>query len=90
MAKTQKKELTEKQKEEKKIEKHQKFIALASKRVSKALHDMSLIGNLAGPGYIYSPAEVTKICNALQERVKEVYEKFQPKAKGEVKKEFTL
>jgi len=71
--------------------KGEKFKRLASMRVNKALHTIALVGNLSGSGYEYSQEEVNKIFAAFNTRLKETYERFQPKKKGEEKKaEFTL
>jgi hypothetical protein len=48
-------------------EDRRKFVDLASKRVSKALHDLKLIGNLSNrSNYDYTPEDVAKIFKALQ------------------------
>lgn len=79
---------TEAKKSETKTE---KFRRLAINRVSKALKAMSLVGNLSGGGYEYTQEDVNKIFSAFNTRLKETYDKFQPRKKGEMKKdEFTL
>lgn len=56
--------------------KSDKFKRLASKRVVNAIQKIELITNLAGPGYEYTPEEVTKILTALQASVDKVKAAF--------------
>lgn len=65
----------------------QKFIRLANKRVSRALNDLKLIGNLAR--YSHSPEAAAKITNALAEAVEEVISHFGEK-QGKAKTQFSL
>ena len=62
-------------------EKSAKFVKLAKKRVPKALKAISLIGNLAGSGYSYTPEQVEKIKTALDNQVKQTLSSFAPGAK---------
>ena len=49
-----------------------KFRRLAEKRMNKVLHGLDQLGNLSGPGYEYSEAEVERIIAALSQGVDEV------------------
>lgn len=60
-----------------------KFSRLASKRVTVAVKKISLIGNLAGSGYAYTPEQVEKIKAVLSEAVKSVLSRFDKTAKAE-------
>ena len=52
-------------------DKRERFIALAEKRVSKAIHAMRLVGNLANAhNYSYTDEEANKILGALEKEVK--------------------
>ena len=53
-----------------------KFQRLALPRMEVALKKISLVGNLAGPGYDYEKDEAKQIIDALQEAVEEVAKKF--------------
>lgn len=55
-----------------------KFVDLANKRVSKALNDIRLIGNLANrSNYDYTDADVTKILRALSDEVAACRKRFE-------------
>lgn len=55
-----------------------KFVDLANKRVSKALNDIRLIGNLANrSNYDYTDADVTRILRALSHEVAACRKRFQ-------------
>jgi hypothetical protein len=55
----------------------EKFVRLATKRVSNALKAMQLIGNLANrSNYDYTEADVQKIFKALQEELGASKKKF--------------
>ena len=57
-----------------------KFVELAEKRVSKALKDIKLIGNLSNRGnYAYNDQDVRKIHAALKEAVDEMHRRFKSK-----------
>jgi hypothetical protein len=59
-----------------------KFVELASKRVSKALKDIQLIGNLSNrSNYDYTDADVTKIFRALQDELATCKKKFEAAGK---------
>ena len=66
-------------------EKHDKFIELAEKRVSKLLHQLKLIGNLSNRStYNYAEEEIMKIFSSIDREIKRIkslfkipeYEKF--------------
>ena len=49
------------------IDKRQKFVEIAERRVTKAINDIKLVGNLANPrSYKYEGSDVKKIFRALQ------------------------
>ena len=61
--------------------KSDKFKRLATKRVKNAISKIEIIGNLASPGYEYTPEEAESISNALQgsvDKVKAAFSKQQP------------
>ena len=49
--------------------KHDKFVRLATQRVTNAVKKIELIGNLASSSYEYAPEEAEKIFAALQQAV---------------------
>jgi hypothetical protein len=54
-----------------------KFVELASKRVSKALHDIQLIGNLSNrSNYHYTEEDVAKIFRALSAEIRASRKRF--------------
>ena len=57
-----------------------KFVALAEKRVTRALNDIRLIGNLSNrSNYKYTDEDARRICKALREAVDEVRARFERK-----------
>lgn len=54
----------------------QKFIRLANQRVSMALKYISLVGNLAGPGYQRTVEQVEQIVTTLQGAVDTTKDRF--------------
>jgi hypothetical protein len=55
-----------------------KFVDLAEKRVTRALRDIRLIGNLSNrSNYKYTDEDARKICKALREAVDEVKARFE-------------
>lgn len=61
-----------------------KFKRLANARVNVALKRIKLIGNLAGPGYEYTPEQVKAIEDALADAVESTMAKFdKTKGKGD-------
>jgi hypothetical protein len=55
-----------------------KFVDLANKRVSKALNDIRLIGNLANrSNYEYTDDDVTKILRALNDEIVACRKRFE-------------
>ena len=58
-------------------DKREKFVDLAEKRVSKALKDLHLVGNLSNKAnYSYSDKDVQQIHKALLKAVEEVKLRF--------------
>lgn len=54
-----------------------KFVELAEKRVSKAIKDIRLIGNLSNKSnYSYTDEDVRKIIRALDSEVKKLKQRF--------------
>lgn len=57
-----------------------KFVGLAEKRVTKALNDIRLIGNLSNrSNYSYTDEDARKIYKALRDAVEEVKNRFERK-----------
>jgi len=68
-----------------------KFVDLAKKRVSRALKDIQLIGNLSNrSNYDYTEEDVAKIIKALSEEVSACRKKFELAIKKQAKIEFEL
>lgn len=60
------------------MERRDKFIELAEKRVTKAIKDLRLIGNLSNPtNYSYTEEDVRKIISALQKELKILKQRFE-------------
>lgn len=53
-----------------------RFVRIANKRVPKALAVLEGIGNLSGPGYVKTDAQVKAICDALDVAVKSTRSKL--------------
>jgi hypothetical protein len=69
----------------------QKFVDLAKKRVSKALKDIQLIGNLSNrSNYDYTEEDVAKIMKALSDEVSACRKKFDVALKKQSKPTFEL
>lgn len=69
----------------------EKFVELAKKRVSKALKDIQLIGNLSNrSNYDYTEEDVTKIVKALTDEVSACRKKFEVALKKQTKPAFDL
>ena len=61
-----------------------KFVDLAEKRVSRALKDIKLIGNLSNrSNYVYSDQDVKKIHLALKKAIEEMKARFDAKGSSE-------
>lgn len=59
-------------------EDRKKFVALAEKRVTRALNDIRLIGNLSNKSnYKYTDEDARKICKVLRDAVEEVKARFE-------------
>ena len=57
--------------------KREKFVGLAEARVSKAMHSIRLIGNLANKNnYEYSDEDIRKITSALQAEINDLKQRF--------------
>jgi len=68
-----------------------KFVDLAKKRVSRALKDIQLIGNLSNrSNYDYTEDDVAKIIKALSDEVASCRKKFELAIKKQAKVEFEL
>jgi hypothetical protein len=59
-----------------------KFLRLAPARMETALKKISLVGNLAGPGYQHEPYEAVQIIKALTAAVDDVERKFNKAKSG--------
>jgi hypothetical protein len=69
----------------------EKFVALATKRVSKALKDIQLVGNLSNrSNYDYNEDDVAKIMRALSDEVAACRKKFDVATKKQSKPTFEL
>lgn len=52
-------------------DKRERFVSLAERRVSRAIHDLRLIGNLANThNYTYSQEDAQRIVSALEQEIK--------------------
>jgi hypothetical protein len=70
--------------------KREKFIELAEKRVTKAMKDIELIGNLANrSNYEYEEDDYEKIFRAIDSCVRDMKRRFSESGVG-TKKKFTL
>jgi hypothetical protein len=68
-----------------------KFVKLASTRVSRALKDIQLIGNLANrSNYDYKDEDVTKIFKALNDEIAACRKRFELSNKKGGAAKFTL
>jgi len=69
----------------------EKFVELAKRRVSKALKDIQLVGNLSNrSNYDYTEEDVTKIVKALTDEVSACRKKFEVALKKQSKPAFEL
>ena len=58
-------------------EKRVKFVVIAEKRVTRAIKDLRLIGNLSNKNnYSYTENDVQKMISALEQEVKNLKNKF--------------
>ena len=61
-----------------------KFVELAEKRVTRAIKDIKLIGNLSNKSnYSYTKSDTDKIYKALKKSVDEMKARFDSKGAGE-------
>ncbi len=52
-------------------DKRERFVALAEKRVPRAIHELRLVGNLANThNYTYTQEDAQRIVSALEQEVK--------------------
>ena len=59
------------------VDKRQKFVELAEKRVTRAIKDIRLVCNLSNRNnYSYNQDDVKKIVNALEDEIKSLKSKF--------------
>lgn len=72
-----------------KMNKEERFVVLAQKRVGRAMIAIRLVGNLASPNYKYTSEQTDKIVSALQAELDAVYSGF-TSIKGVEKVTFTL
>lgn len=71
--------------------KQAKFVELAQKRASKAIHAIRNVGNLSNRGsYSYTSEQVSKLMTALAEEVKAVNGRFTAPAAAKAKPQFTF
>jgi hypothetical protein len=69
----------------------EKFVELAQKRVSRALKDIQLVGNLSNrSNYDYTEEDVTKILRALADEVSTCRKKFEVALMKQSKPAFEL
>lgn len=62
----------------------ERFLSLANSRVSAAIHQIRLVGNLANrKNYRYEQEEATKIVRVLQRELDEIKSKFKGAEKNE-------
>ncbi len=73
------------------VEDRAKFVELARKRVSKALKDIQLIGNLSNrSNYDYTDEDAAKILKALSDEIAACRKKFEVAMKKPSKPTFEL
>jgi len=69
----------------------QKFVELANKRVSKALHDIQLIGNLSNrSNYHYTEEDVAKMFRALNSELRACRKRFDLALNNKETSQFSL
>jgi len=62
----------------------ERFVALAEKRVTRAIKDIRLIGNLANrSNYSYEDTDVKKIVSALDTELRNLKQQFEKRTSGE-------
>ncbi len=67
--------------------KREKFVALAEKRVTKALNAIRLVGNLSNRHfYEYTESDVKQLTKALEDEVATIRRRFTDESKKEEKK----
>ena len=61
-----------------------RFKRLGTKRIRAAVKRIQLVGNLSGPGYYYTPAQVDTLRKALQDGVDSAMARFDRQKKEEL------
>ena len=70
--------IEEKSRRTKPMKNRDKFVELAQKRVTRAIKDLRLIGNLANKSnYNYTEDDVKKITNTLESEIKNLKKRFE-------------
>jgi hypothetical protein len=73
------------------VDRHERFVRLANKRVSAALKALQLVGNLGNQSnYSYGKEEAAKILKALQSELDQVKAAFSPADGKEKRGGFSL
>ena len=67
-----------------------KFSRLASARVGNAVKQIELVGNLAGPGYEYTPSQVKKVMDLLTDATAKCAEMFKTGGAKSAKQGITI
>lgn len=68
------------------IDRRERFIALAEKRVTRALRDLRLIGNLANRrNYVYSDGDAQKILSTIEAELKTLRSRFQQESEKKIR-----
>ena len=58
-------------------QKREKFVELAEKRVTRAMKDLRLIGNLSNKNnYAYTDSDIQKITSVLEQEIKNLKARF--------------
>lgn len=72
------------------MEKHDRFVTLAEKRVNRALDQLRLIGNLSNRhNYSYTDEDAHRIVAALEGEVRQLKRRFSSEVEGD-RPRFTL
>ena len=75
----------------KKANRREKFVELANKRVTKAMHDIQIIGNLSNrSNYHYTEEDVSKIFKALNTELRACRKRFDPASKARENTKFSI
>ncbi len=72
------------------VDRRQKFVEIAERRVTKTIKDIQLVGNLANPrSYKYEESDVKKIFKALQAELDSAKTRFETNS-DKLSQEFKL